>query len=65
MEIVTNTDNGERIETRRLSADGQRLVTVTRWLDRQHSPPRWRSKNHHRKLTAGEIRYFQERDRSS
>jgi hypothetical protein len=58
-EIGNGTD--ERIETRRLSDDGTRIVIVTRWLDRQVLPPKWRSKNRTRKLTPGEIRYFQER----
>jgi hypothetical protein len=66
MNIVSNlgNDTGERIETRRLSDDGKRIVTVTRWLDGQVSPPRRRSKNRTRKLTAGEIRYFEERGES-
>jgi len=61
MEIVARRNDSERIETRRLSDDGKRIVIVTRWLDRQGTKPRWRSKNRTRKLTAGEIRYFQER----
>jgi hypothetical protein len=52
---------GERTETRRLSDDGRRLIIVTRWLDRQVSPPRWRSKNRHVKLTPGEVEYYRER----
>ena len=35
----------ERTETTRVSDDGTRLIIVTRWLDRQVSPPAWRSKN--------------------
>jgi hypothetical protein len=55
---VANQANGERTETRRLSDDGTRIVVVTRWLDRQMSPPRWRTKNRTRKLTRGEIDYY-------
>jgi excisionase family DNA binding protein len=54
------TMSEERTETTRLSDDGTRLVIVTRWLDRQVSPPRWRSKNRTRKLNAGEIEYFRQ-----
>lgn len=61
MEIVTDTGNGERIETRRLSDDGRRIIIVTRWLDRQMSPPKWRSKNRHIKLTENELEYYRQR----
>jgi hypothetical protein len=54
------TPDGERIETRRLSEDGERIVIVTRWLDRQLSPPRWRSKNRHVKLKPNEMAYYRE-----
>jgi hypothetical protein len=37
------------------------LIIVEEWLDRQVDPPRWRSKNWHRKLTLGEIEYFRQR----
>jgi len=53
-------EENERTETTRLSDDGTRLVIVTRWLDRQMSPPRWRTKNRTRKLNRGEIEYFRE-----
>jgi hypothetical protein len=54
----------ERTETRRrVSDDGLRLIIVVRWLDRQVSPPRWRSKNRHVKLTPGEVEYYRERGR--
>ena len=67
MTSVAQQDNGtaERIETRRLSDDGRRIVIVTRWFDRQGTTPRWRSKNRTRKLTPGEVRYFQEQGESS
>ena len=69
MEIVDNIGNSatldERTRTRRVSKDGTRMVVIERWLDRQVSPPRRRSKNYTIKLTPGEIRYFQERDESS
>ncbi len=55
------TPDGESIKTTRVSDDGTRLVIVTRWLDRQMSPPKWRSKNRTRKLTPGEIDYFRQR----
>ena len=47
----------ERAITKRLSKDGTRMVVITRWLDRQMSPPKWRSKNHHVKLRPSEIEY--------
>jgi hypothetical protein len=40
----------ERTRTERISDDGTHLIIVERWLDRQVSPPRWRSKNWRRKL---------------
>ena len=52
----------ERTITTRLSDDGLRPITVERWLDRQMSPPRWRSKNRHRKLTPGDLEYYRQRD---
>ena len=54
------SENDERIETTRLSDDGRRLIIVTRWLDRQHAPPRWRSKNRHLKLKPNEIEYYRQ-----
>jgi len=50
----------ERTETKRLSRDGKRLIIITRWLDRQHATPRWRSKNRHVKLSAAEIEYYRQ-----
>jgi hypothetical protein len=50
----------ERTETRYVSDDGQRLIVVTRWLDQQVSPPRWRSKNDHWKLRANEREYLRQ-----
>lgn len=41
----------ERTRTTRRSDNGEYLIVVERWLDRQVSPPRWRSKNWRRKLT--------------
>jgi hypothetical protein len=56
----------ERTKTTRLSDDGERLIIVERWLDRQWEPPRWRSKNRHRNLKANEIEYYrQQRERAS
>jgi hypothetical protein len=51
----------ERTRTTRVSDDGSRLVTVERWLDRQVSPPRWRSKNWTRKLNANDREYYRQR----
>jgi hypothetical protein len=51
----------ERTKTSRLSNDGRDLIVVERWLDRQVSPPQWRSKNWRRKLTANEIEYYRQR----
>jgi hypothetical protein len=50
----------ERTQTVRLSDDGERLIIVERWLDRQMHPPRWRSKNWHRKLKATEVEYYRQ-----
>lgn len=33
--------SGERTITKRVSDDGERLIIIERWLDRQHSPARW------------------------
>lgn len=44
----------------RLSDDGERLIIVERWLDQQIDPPRWRSKNWHRKLPAADVKYLRE-----
>ena len=57
--------SNERTETTYLSKDGKRLIIVTRWLDRQMSPPRWRSKNRHRKLRPNEIEYYRQRAKAS
>jgi hypothetical protein len=54
-------DDSERTKTTHLSNDGRRLIRVTRWLDRQVSPPRWRSKNDHVKLKPNEIEYYRQR----
>jgi hypothetical protein len=43
-----------------LSDDGRRLITVEEWIDRQVSPPRYRSKNRHRKLKPNEIAYYEQ-----
>jgi hypothetical protein len=51
----------ERTKTTRLSDDGTRLIIVERWLDQQMSPPRWRSKNWHRKLPPGDVEYYRQR----
>jgi hypothetical protein len=56
--------NSERETITRLSEDGRHLVIIERWLDRQVSPPRWRSKNRRRKLTRGEILYFAEKEQT-
>ena len=50
----------ERTVTARLGRHGDRLVIVERWLDRQCSPPRWRSKNRTLKLNRNEISDFRE-----
>jgi len=50
----------ERTRTTRLSDDGQRLITVERWLDRQVMPARWRSKNWNRKLKWNEVEYYRQ-----
>jgi hypothetical protein len=52
----------ERTITSRLSDDGQRLVIVERWLDRQVTPPRWRSKNRTQKLSASDLEYYRQRN---
>jgi hypothetical protein len=60
----------ERTKTVRVSDDGMREIVVERWLDRQMHPPRWRSKNYSRKLSAGKLsagdieyhRWLRERD---
>jgi hypothetical protein len=62
MNSVTQADNEERVETRYLNRDGTRIVVVTHWLDRQVSPPRWRSKNRTIKLKPGELEYFLQRE---
>jgi hypothetical protein len=54
--------NDERTVTTRLSDDGLRLIIVERWLDRQMSPPRWRSKNRHRKLSPGDLAYYRQKE---
>jgi hypothetical protein len=51
----------ERTRTTRLSNDGTRLIITERWLDQQVMPPRWRSKNWHRKPKANEIEYHRQR----
>ena len=51
----------DELTERRLSSDGRRIVVVTRWLDRQVSPPRWRSKNQTIKLRPNEVEYFRQR----
>ena len=55
------TPDGERTITKRLSDDGTRIIIVTRWLDRQMMPPKWRSKNRHVKLKPNEIEYYRQR----
>jgi hypothetical protein len=55
----------DRTKTTRLSDDGKRLIIVERWLDRQHSPPRWRSKNRRRKLKPNEVEYYRQRGEAS
>jgi hypothetical protein len=52
--------HNERTQTTRLSDDGNRLIVIERWLDRQVDPPRWRSKNWHRNLKPGEIEYYRQ-----
>jgi hypothetical protein len=52
--------NDERTRTSRLSDDGKRIIIVTRWLDRQMSPPRWRSKNRHINLKPSEVDYYRQ-----
>jgi hypothetical protein len=54
------TPEGKRIETRWLSDDGKRIIIVTRWLDRQMSPQRWRSKNRHINLKPNEVDYYRQ-----
>jgi hypothetical protein len=39
------TTYNDRERETRLSDDGERIIIVDRWLDRQVDPPRWRSKN--------------------
>lgn len=51
----------KRTTTKRLAADGRHLVVVEEWLDRQVSPPRWRSKNYRLKLSPNEIEYYRQR----
>jgi hypothetical protein len=51
----------ERSTTTRLSDEGLRLIIVERWLDRQVLPPRWRSKNRHRKLSPAGVEYYRQR----
>lgn len=58
---MQQTQQGERTRRMRLSDDGRRLIIIEEWLDRQVEPPRWRSKNWHRKLTPGEIEYYRQR----
>ena len=48
----------ERTVTKRLSDDGTRIIVVTRWLDTQMMPPKWRSKNDSIKLKPNEIDYY-------
>ena len=55
------TESRERVETRRLADDGEHLVIVEKWLDRQVSPPRWRSKNRRVRLTPRERAYYADR----
>jgi hypothetical protein len=50
----------ERTRTSRLSDDGKSIIIVTRWLDRQMSPPRWRSKNRHINLKPNEVDYYRQ-----
>ena len=57
-------DGGDRLETTRVSDDGTRLITVTRWIDRQVSPPKWRSKNQSRPLPPKDRRTDDEHRRS-
>jgi len=64
MSSLDNTGDGERTETRKFSKDGTRLVIVTRWLDRQVHPPKWRTKNRTQKLSAGEREYVRQRRES-
>ena len=54
-------ESNERIRRTRISDDGLRLITVERWLDRQVSPPRWRSKNWNRKLKPNDVEYYRQR----
>jgi len=56
--VSSSDDTAERTETRRPSDDGTRIVIVTRWLDRQMSPPKWRSKNRSVKLKPNEVEYY-------
>jgi hypothetical protein len=58
--VNTGYSSGERTQSRRLSDDGRRIIVVERWLDRQTSPTRWRTRNWHRKLKANEVAYFAE-----
>jgi hypothetical protein len=51
----------ERTTSKRLAADGRHLVVVEKWLDRQVSPPRRRSKNYRLKLNPNEIEYYRQR----
>jgi hypothetical protein len=55
----------QRTRTSHISDDGRRLIIVERWLDQQVFPPRWRSKNWHRKLTSNEITYLESRTSST
>jgi hypothetical protein len=50
----------ERTRTERISDDGTRVIIVERWFDRQVSPPRWRSKNWHRKLSKADVLYLEQ-----
>jgi hypothetical protein len=57
--IVASEDELERLE--RVADDGQHIIVVERWLDRQVHPPKWRSKNHRRpipKPTKADHLYF-------
>ena len=51
----------ERIVSRRLADDREHWVVLTRWLDRQVEPPRWRAKNERLRLTREELAYYAER----
>jgi hypothetical protein len=55
----------ERTRTVRVSDDGTREVVTERWLDRQLSPPRRRTKSYTRKLNGGEIEYYRQRREES